>query len=206
MVTNQRVGKTERTTGEVEISVEVRLDDEAPAYQISLATEKDEPDLGGLPTFEHLLGQIFRHGKLGGSVEARADLPHHLLEDMGMCLGWAIKEALGNREGIARFASIAVPFNGSLATVAIDLSGRGNATIDFRDMDNRSMGGMAQHLFESIAVNGAFDLYGKVETVGEFSIRSDHHKLEAFCKGLGTALYRATRVVGTDIPSTKGSL
>lgn len=98
-----------------------------------------------------------------------------------------------------------MPFEGSLASVAIDLSGRGYAVLDFQDMDNKTLAGMTQHLFEGIALNAGFNIWGKVETVG--TLRNDHHKLEAFCKAFGRALHRATRITTPGvIPSTKGKL
>ena len=201
-----RIGQETRETGEVEINTEIRLD-EPGVYQISITADKEETDFGfdSLNLFEHLFAQIYHHGRLSGKVEGHGDIPHHILEDVGICWGQALKKALGDRTGIERFESLSVPFEGSLASVSIDLSGRGCATLDFKDMDNKTLAGMAQHLFEGIALNAGFNIYGKVETVG--TLRNDHHKLEAFCKAFGRALHRATRITGPDIiPSTKGVL
>ena len=195
----------ERKTREVGITVKIQLDD-AGEYLNLISAINEEPNFGFdvLHLFEHLLDQIYKHGKLGGSVHAAGDLPHHVLEDLGIVWGQALKAALGDGKGIARFASLGVPFEGSLASVALDISGRGYATLDFEGMDDPTLAGMAQHFFEGLAVNAGLNLYGKVETVG--TLRNDHHKLEAFCKAFGVCLFRATRVVGTDIPSTKGVL
>jgi imidazoleglycerol phosphate dehydratase HisB len=78
--------------------------------------------------------------------------------------------------------------------------------LDFKEIDNKSLGGIAQHLFETMAINGGFDIYGKTETVG--TLREDHHKLEAFCKAFGRTLHRATQITSSSdmIPSTKGIL
>ena len=201
-----RIGKKDRKTGEVDIYTEILLDTPGD-YQISITADKEEIDFGfgALNLFEHLFAQIYHHGRLGGKVKGHGDIPHHILEDVGICWGQAIKEALGDRKGIERFQSLTVPFEGSLATVAVDLSGRGYATLDFQDMDNKTLAGMAQHLFEGIALNAGLNIYGKVETMG--TLRNDHHKLEAFCKAFGRALHRATRVTaGETIPSTKGKL
>ena len=202
-----RIGQETRKTGEVDISIEIRLDETTGEYQIKITAEKEETDFGfdSLNLFEHLFAQIYHHGRMGGKMEGRGDIPHHILEDMGICWGQALKKALGDRKGIERFESLSVPFEGSLASVSIDLSGRGYATLDFKDMDNKTLAGMAQHLFEGIAFNAGLNIYGKVETVG--TLRSDHHKLEAFCKAFGRALHRATRIAAPDIiPSTKGIL
>lgn len=203
---SNRVGQKTRETGEVKINAEIRLD-EPSKYQISLTCDKEEPGLGFeiLSLFEHLFSQIYHHGKFGGYIKAHGDLPHHLIEDVGISLGLALKEALGDRKGIERFASLSVPHQGSFASVAIDLSGRGYAVLKFEEIDNKSLGGITQHLFETIAINGGFDIYGEVKTVG--TLREDHHKLEAFCKAFGRALLRATRITAPDvIPSTKGVL
>lgn len=202
-----RIGTAERETREVKIKVEIRLDDPTDDCEISLTTEKEEPGFGfsALSLFEHLFAQIYKHGLLGGCVKAQGDIPHHLIEDVGIAWGQALKVALGERRGIERFGNLAVPFEGSLAWVSIDLSGRGYAVFDFQDMDDKVLAGMAQHLFEGVVLNGGFNIYGKVETVG--TLRSDHHKLEAFCKAFGRVLHWTTRVTGPDVvPSTKGVL
>lgn len=201
-----RIGPATRKTGEVDIEIEVHLD-EPGNYQISITADKEEPDFGfaALNLFEHLFAQIYHHGRMSGKVKGHGDLPHHIVEDIGICWGQALKEGLGDRKGIERFASLTVPFEGSLATVSIDLSGRGYAVLNFQDMDNQTLGGMTQHLFEGIALNAGFNIWGEVKTVG--TLRNDHHKLEAFCKAFGRALHRATRITGPEvIPSTKGVL
>jgi len=201
-----RIGTATRKTAEVDIEIEIRLD-EPGHFEISITAEKEEPDFGfaALNLFEHLFAQIYHHGRISGKVKGKGDIPHHIVEDIGICWGEALKKGLRERKGIERFESLSVPFEGSLATVSIDLSGRGYAVLDFQDMDNKTLAGMAQHLFEGIALNARFNIYGKVETVG--TLRNDHHKLEAFCKAFGRALHRATRITGPDvIPSTKGVL
>jgi len=201
-----RIGQETRKTGEVDIETEIRLD-ESGEYKISITANREEIDFGfgALALFEHLFAQIYHHGRMGGHVKGHGDIPHHIVEDIGICWGQTLKKALGDRKGIERFESLSVPFEGSLASVSIDLSGRGYATLDFKDMDNKTLAGMAQHLFEGISLNAGFNIYGKVETVG--TLRNDHHKLEAFCKAFGRTLHRATRITAPDIiPSTKGKL
>ena len=201
-----RIAQKTRETGEVKIKTEINLD-ETGEYKISITAEREEIDFGfdALNLFEHLFAQIYHHGRMAGRVNGHGDIPHHILEDVGICWGQALNESLGDRKGIERFGSLSVPFEGSLAFVAIDLSGRGYATLDFQDMDNKALAGMAQHLFEGISLNAGFNIYGKVETVG--TLRNDHHKLEAFCKAFGRCLHRATRITAPDIiPSTKGIL
>jgi imidazoleglycerol-phosphate dehydratase/histidinol-phosphatase len=205
IVLNARIGPGERKTKEVDIEIEIRLD-EPGEYEISISAEKEEPGFGfdALDLFEHLFSQVYKHGHLGGYVKAQGDLPHHVIEDTGIVWGEALKKALGGRKGIERFAHLEVPFEGSLARVAIDLSGRGYAVLHFEDMDDKCLSGMAQHLFEGLALNAGFNIYAEVETVG--TLRNDHHKLEALCKAFGKALHWATRVTSEDVPSTKGIL
>ncbi|MFH1714208.1 MAG: imidazoleglycerol-phosphate dehydratase [Candidatus Nealsonbacteria bacterium] len=201
-----RIGEKSRKTAEVEIKTLVNLD-VAGITTISITADSGEPDLGldSLYLFQHLFNQIYHHGRMSGEIQAHGDGVHHVIEDIGICWGEMLKDALGEKKGIERFQSLSVPFEGSLATVAIDLSGRGYATLDFQDMDNKALAGMAQHLFEGIALNGGFNIYGKVESIS--SLRNDHHKLEAFCKAFGRALHRATRITGGDtVPSTKGKI
>lgn len=137
-----RIGCMPRKTKEVDIEIEIRLD-EPGEYEISISAEKEGPGFGfdALNLFEHLFSQIYKHGRLGGHVQAQGDLPHHIVEDTGIVWGQALKEALGDREGIERFASLSVPFEGSLASVAIDLSGRGYAVLDFQDVDDKCLAG-----------------------------------------------------------------
>ncbi|MDD5144554.1 MAG: imidazoleglycerol-phosphate dehydratase [Candidatus Pacebacteria bacterium] len=187
----------------MDILVELCLDDPSD-HQLSIVAKKDEVGFGlsAINLFEHLFAQIYHHGKLGGKILGEGDLPHHLIEDIGISFGQAFKESLGDRKGIRRFESISVPFEGSLAEVSVDLSGRGYACLNFQDADDKTLAGVAQHFFEGVALNGGFNLYGKIMTVG--TLRNDHHKLEAFCKAFGTVLHRATRIVDASIPSTKG--
>lgn len=99
-----RIGSTTRKTGEVDIEIEIHLD-EVGEYQISITSDKEEPDFGfsALSLFEHLFAQIYHHGRMGGQVKGHGDLPHHIVEDIGICWGQALKEALGERKGIERF-------------------------------------------------------------------------------------------------------
>jgi len=200
-----RIGTANRETGEVNIAIELRLDEENLEQKICLTTMKEEPDVS-VEIFQHLIAQILRFAKIWGHITGKGDLPHHLIEDVAICLGQALRNALGKREGIARTASHIMPMEGSLITVSVDMGGRGYATIDVRDMDNKSLAGMFQHFLTAVATHGGFDLYAKVETVGDLSIRSDHHKIETLGKALGKILREAMAIEGTYILSTKDTL
>lgn len=202
----RRVKSGERVTKEVEIKVEINLD-EPVGYEIRITSRKEEPNVDHktLDLFEHLYQQIYHHGFMGGYIRADGDLPHHVLEDLAIVYGEVLKKAVGDRKGIARFGSLYVPHEGSLALVTIDYSGRGYALLDFSDIGDIGLQAMAQHSFETIAKEAGFNLYGYAKTVG--TLRDDHHKLEAFSKAFGRVLHSTTRIYepGREtIPSTKG--
>ncbi len=204
--TMERIGKAERKTKEVDIEVAINLDTPGE-YEISIASRGEEPnvDQKTLTLFHHFYQQIYHHGFLSGFIKADGDLPHHVLEDLAMVWGEALRNAVGDRRGIMRFGSLYVPFDGSLAFVSIDYSGRGYAVLDFNEIEDIGLRAMAQHTFEPIAKEAHFNLYGFAKTVG--TLRDDHHKLEAFCKAFGRVLHPVTRIYepGKEvIPSTKG--
>jgi imidazoleglycerol-phosphate dehydratase len=159
---------------------------------------------------DHLLSQIARHGLIDITIKATGDLStdeHHTVEDVGLALGQALDEALGKREGIVRMADASVPLDEALASVAIDLSGRGYATVDAAWTGQR-VGelptDLVAHLLWSFASEGNFTVHARV-----LSGVNDHHKAEALFKALGRALGAATRPeprAAGQAPSTKGKL
>lgn len=201
-----RVGNATRITGEVKIEVEIRLDEPGES-QILISADKEEPGLGFsvLSMFIHLFSQIYRHGKIGGYIKAHGDFPHHLLEDLGLCWGEALSKALGDKGGVERFWSLAVPLDGSRSSVEIDLSGRGWVNLNLQDISDPELAGLIQHMFEWIAANGKFNLTGKTETL---TLQSNHHQLEALAKAFGRALHHASTITdqSKQVPSTKGIL
>jgi imidazoleglycerol-phosphate dehydratase len=130
---------------------------------------------------------------MSGFIKAGGDFPHHVIEDCGICFGEALKNALKQQESlmIVRHGFGKVPFAGSLAEVAIDISFRPNVELDFEDFDNKDLGGIAQHFFESLAYCAGIDIWGYTKTIGK--INSDHHKIEAFCRAFGIAFFQASR-------------
>ena len=185
-----------RVTGETSIQLSLDLD----GGEVRIRT--------GLGYFDHMLMQIAKHGGFGLQVEASGDLPvdsHHLVEDVGLCLGDALKEALGDHAGLARFAHAYVPLDEALARVVIDLSGR--PWCEFHaDLPPIILGDgfqveMVREFFVALAMRGGLciqaDLLRGVNT---------HHKVEALFKALARALRAATRIEGSDMPSTKGTL
>ena len=156
-----------------------------------------------------MLGHIALHGKVDLRVRAAGDLhidAHHCIEDIAICLGRAIDEALGARVGIQRMGAAYVPMDEALARVVIDLSGRSYAVIN-ADFDTPLMGQMptdlVRHALETIAAQGKMNLHAEV-----LYGRNDHHKAEALFKAFGRALAQAVAVDSgrAGVPSTKGTL
>jgi len=162
----------------------------------------------GLAYFDHMLMQLAKHGGFALEIEASGDLPvdsHHLVEDVGLCLGDALKEALGDRAGLARFAHAYVPLDEALARVVVDLSGR--PWCEFHaDLPPVILGDgfqveMVREFFIALATRGGLAIHADL-------VRglNTHHKVEALFKALARALRQATRIEGGGVPSTKGTL
>ncbi|BDU69161.1 imidazoleglycerol-phosphate dehydratase [Geothrix oryzae] len=191
-----RTATLHRATAETDVKVTLRLE----GGEARIRT--------GLGYFDHMLLQLAKHGGFGLEVEARGDLPvdsHHLVEDVGLCLGDTLKEALGDRAGIVRFAHAYVPLDEALARVVVDLSGRPwcefHAELPPIVLGDGFQVEMVREFFIALAVRGGLaihaDLLRGVNT---------HHKVEALFKALARALRQATRTEGGGVPSTKGTL
>ena len=195
----KRRGAVSRKTKETNVQVEVDLDG---AGEAKIST--------GIGMLDHLLSQVARHGLINITIKATGDLStdeHHTVEDVGLALGRALDEALGKREGIVRMADATVPLDEALASVAIDLGGRGYAVVDVAWTGER-VGelptDLVSHLLWSFASEGKLTVHARV-----LSGANDHHKAEALFKALGRALGAATRPeprAAGQAPSTKGKL
>jgi imidazoleglycerol-phosphate dehydratase len=158
----------------------------------------------GIRMFDHMLSQLARHGGFDLSVSATGDDPHHLVEDVAICLGKAFLEALGERRGIVRMADATVPMDDALSMAAVDISGRGYARLDLTFADNDMLGfptDLIRHFLETFAVEGRMNLHART-----LYGTNDHHKAEALFKALGKALDKATRIderKAGELPSTK---
>lgn len=162
----------------------------------------------GIGFLDHMLDSLARHARFDLTVRAEGDLhvdQHHTAEDVGISLGQALDKALGERRGIRRFGDASVPLDEALAHVAVDLGGRGWASIDL-PFRGPSIGGlsteMIPHLLHSFAMDGRFSLHVRL-LAGD----NDHHRAEATFKALARALDDATRPdarVSDQVPSTKG--
>ena len=164
----------------------------------------------GLPFFDHMLDQLGRHGGFGLSVDATGDLHvdgHHTVEDTGIALGECFRQALGDKAGIARFASGLFPLDEALVEVALDLSGRPFTVWEVPLGEVLPLGTppfnpeMAGHFWQSFATSAGITLHVTLRRGG-----NTHHIVEAAFKGVSRCLRAAVRVDGLDLPSTKGVL
>ncbi len=194
-----RKASIKRKTKETQITLQLDLDGSGKA-EVST----------GIGMLDHLIEQIAKHGIIDIALSANGDLStdeHHTVEDVGLVLGQGLNEALGDRSGIVRMADATVPLDEALATVAVDLSGRGYAVLDVAWTGER-IGelpvDLVNHLLWSLASEGKMTLNARV-----LSGVNDHHKAEAVMKALGRALSVASRPEPRrqgSVPSTKGKL
>jgi imidazoleglycerol-phosphate dehydratase len=194
-----RKGQVARKTKETDIAVEVAIDGTGRS---DIAT--------GIGFLDHMLDLLARHSRMDLTVRAKGDLhidDHHTAEDVGIALGQAVKQALGDLKGITRYADVHLPMDEALTRVAIDVSGRpflvfkvkfGRDKIDTFDTE------LVNEWFQAFAMNAGITLH--VETLYG---SNDHHISESCFKGLARALRAAFAIdpkAANEIPSTKGSL
>jgi imidazoleglycerol-phosphate dehydratase len=161
----------------------------------------------GIPFLNHMLEQLGKHGGLDLQVEAEGDLAidlHHTVEDVGIVLGTALADALGDKAGVRRFASALVPLDEALVQVALDLSGRPFLVYEV-DPVAEWIGTFDPQLAEEFWRAFVF-ASGITLHLRSLSGRNGHHVIEASFKGVARALRDAVRIEGTTVPSTKGSL
>lgn len=190
----ERVAEVQRNTTETRISVALNLDS---ADSICIDS--------GIGFYDHMLEQLAKHGNFSLTLKCEGDLQideHHTVEDSAICIGNALREALGNKFGIGRYGFV-VPMDESEARVAIDLSGRAAFQFDGkfpRDSVGELSTEMVEHFFRSLAESLGMALH--------ISVRGEnaHHMIEACFKAVGRALRQAIERSGNDLPSTKGVL
>ena len=161
----------------------------------------------GIPFFDHMLEQLGKHAGFDLSIEAEGDLEvdlHHTVEDVGIALGEALREALGDKAGVRRFGSALVPLDEALVQVALDLSGRPFLVYEI-DPIVEWIGTFDPQLCEEFWRAFAFSA-GITLHLRSLSGRNGHHVIEASFKGVARSLRDAVRVEGTAVPSTKGTL
>jgi imidazoleglycerol-phosphate dehydratase len=191
-----RTAQIHRQTKETDIHCEVNLDG-AGTYDIDT----------GVGFLDHMLSHLSKHSRIDLVVKAKGDLhvdPHHTSEDVGIGLGDCLSQALGDKKGIARYGHSSVPMEDALANVSLDLSGRPACVynVEYRsekigDFDVECI----EETLRAFSNTGRFNLHVNVP----YGTNS-HHIAEAVFKAMGQALGAAVRVVGTEVPSTKGQL
>ena len=193
---SNRLANVKRETKETNISLELDIDGSG-RWEINT----------GIKMLDHFLSQVAKHGRFDLKISATGDDQHHLVEDVAICLGKAFSEALGKKQGIVRMANSAVPMDDALATVAVDIGGRGYHVLELPFSDNDMAGfptDLIRHFLESFASEARINLHAKI-TYGT----NDHHKAEALFKALGRAVDTATRIderISGELPTTKGLL
>jgi imidazoleglycerol-phosphate dehydratase len=194
-----RTAVVKRATKETDVEVSIDLDGSGAS---AVAT--------GIGFLDHMLDLLARHSRIDIAVKAKGDLHidhHHTTEDVGIALGQAVKQALGEMKGITRYADVHVPMDEALTRVALDISGR--PFLVFRVEFGRDKVGsfdteLVQEWFQAFAVNAGVTLH--VETL---SGTNDHHIAESCFKGLARALRAAVAIdprAAGEVPSTKGTL
>jgi imidazoleglycerol-phosphate dehydratase len=194
----ERRAKASRKTSEVEVSVDINLDGKGK-YDIET----------GVPFFNHMLSQFAKHGYFDLTLKAKGDTEvdfHHTVEDVGLTLGEAFLEALGDKRGISRFGEAFVPFDETLVFVSIDLGGRPYFVYrvpipkgKIGDFDVE----LGEEFFKSLSTALKCNLHIELKYGGNL-----HHIIEAIFKAVGRALDKASRIDprSEEIPSTKGKL
>lgn len=194
-----RTATIARRTAETDITLSLTIDGNGVADVVT-----------GVGFLDHMLTLFAKHGLFDIIVRANGDLhidEHHTAEDICICLGQAIDQALGERRGLIRTAHSFVPMDETLGFVAVDLGGRPYCVVEVDFVTPRvgQLGtDLVAHLFESIATHGRLNLHARV-----IYGRNDHHKVEALFKAFARALDAATRVddrLRGAVPSTKGLL
>lgn len=197
-----RIAKLSRSTSESQISLELNLDGSGKS-EIST----------GVPFYDHMLTALSRHSLIDLDIKATGDTDidaHHSVEDVAIVFGQALKQALGDKTGIARYGDATVPLDEALARAVVDISGRPflvhsgePAGFEFHLIGGHFTGALVRHVFEAIALNAGITMH--VTLMGG---RDPHHIAEAQFKAVARALRKAVELDPriTGIPSTKGSL
>ncbi len=194
---SKRTARITRKTSETQIVLDLCLDGGDYANQT------------GVGFLDHMLDHVARHGRLGLKVTAKGDThidDHHTVEDVGIVLGQAMREALGDKKGIERYGFASVPMDEALARVSVDLSGRPALVFEARFNDPAGKIGafdvpLVREFLTALVNNGLFNCHVEAPR-GE----NDHHIAEAIFKALGRALRQAVAITGDQVPSTKGVL
>jgi len=195
---SSRTSQIQRTTGETDVSLSLTLDGSGAGTRTT-----------GVGFFDHMLDALARHGRMDLDVDARGDLEtgaHHTVEDVGLVIGQALDEALGDRSGIARFGHAVVPMDEARASATIDISGRPFTAYEGEVPPLGIAGfdeGLAEEFFRALASTAKLTLHVSVEAGS-----NGHHMVEASFKAVARALRQAVALDPDEsgVPSTKGLL
>ena len=194
-----RSAQVDRQTAETAVRVSLELDADAPQYR----------NATGVGFLDHMLDLFARHGRFGLQVEAEGDLhvdDHHTVEDVGICLGQAFAQALGDKAFVARYGEATVPMDEALARAVVDLSGRSFLVFE-AEFSRATVGDLStelvEHFWWSVAEHAGVTLHLDV-----LRGRNDHHRIEALFKAAARALRQAVDrdPAGDRLPSTKEAL
>ncbi|MDI6716998.1 MAG: imidazoleglycerol-phosphate dehydratase HisB [Actinomycetota bacterium] len=194
-----RKAKIVRNTSETQIEFELSLDGQG---NVDVDT--------GIPFFDHMLSMVGKHGLMDIKIKAKGDLEvdgHHTVEDVGICFGQALNQALGDKKGIRRYGSCTMPMDESLVLVAIDISGRPYLVYEV-NLPVETIGSydtaLTEEFLQAFANNAGVTIHVKM-----LAGKNAHHIVEAVFKGLARALSEAVEInprVSSVIPSTKGTI
>ena len=191
-----RSAQSNRATKETTVELELQVDGSGTT-QVST----------GIPFFDHMLDQLGKHAGFDLNIEARGDLEvdlHHTVEDVGIVLGNTLREALGDKRGVRRFANALVPLDEALVQVALDLSGRPFLVYDVEPV-SEWIGTFDPQLAEEFW-KGFVDGARVTLHIRSVTGKNGHHVIEASFKGVARSLRDAVKIEGTSVPSTKGTL
>lgn len=192
-----RTAEINRKTKETDIKLSINLDGTGKR---SIST--------GIGFFDHMLDLFGAHSGYDFNVDCKGDLQvdfHHTVEDVGIILGQAIKSALGDKRGIARYSSAFIPMDETLTSVIVDVSGRPVLVYNCKILQNGSAGDfecqLVEEFFRAVAINAGLTLH-----INYLYGVNYHHIIESIFKGFAHAMKDATKVVSDEIPSSKGVL
>jgi imidazoleglycerol-phosphate dehydratase len=199
MTGTSRAAAHTRKTNETEIAIDLTIDGTGVSHAST-----------GLPFFDHMLAQLGKHARFDLSVVAKGDLEidaHHTVEDTGILLGELVRRALGDKAGVRRFASVAVPLDEALVEVALDLSGRPFLHYEVAFPGEKILGDppfdpqLCEEFWRAFTMAAMCTLH-----IVCVRGKNTHHIIEASFKAVARALHDAVRIEGTGVPSTKGTL
>ncbi len=192
----KRISTISRTTSETSIKIELNIDGNGE-YNIGTS----------IGFFDHMLTQLAKHGKFDLTIQASGDINvdyHHLVEDVGICLGQAFYKASGNFRGIKRFSTNVVPMDDALSSVSIDISNRPYLVYNVKTLKNKIKDfdtELFEEFFRAFVNNFRCNLH-----INNLYGNNSHHIIESIFKAFALTLKDALKIIDSSIPSTKGTI